>query len=129
MDDLRGRVAVVTGAGSGIGKATALRFASEGANVAVNFVADPEPAEILVEKLSAIPLAQVRRPALGAVLSYSIQSAGRLLTKTVTAGSRAEVPPATVAETGKSPDPFFRFVVSAPAEPAVQPLLDRLGLN
>jgi NAD(P)-dependent dehydrogenase (short-subunit alcohol dehydrogenase family) len=33
---LAGKVAVVTGAGSGIGKATALRFASEGALVVVN---------------------------------------------------------------------------------------------
>jgi 3-oxoacyl-[acyl-carrier protein] reductase len=41
---LDGKVAVVTGAGRGIGRATVLRFAAEGAAVVVNDV-DPEPAQ------------------------------------------------------------------------------------
>ncbi len=41
---LEGKVAVITGAGRGIGRATAVRFASEGAAVVVNDV-DPDPAE------------------------------------------------------------------------------------
>jgi 3-oxoacyl-[acyl-carrier protein] reductase len=41
---LDGKVAVITGAGRGIGRATALLFAKEGAAVVVNDV-DPEPAE------------------------------------------------------------------------------------
>ena len=44
MGRLEGKVAVVTGAGRGIGRATALRFAQEGAAVVINDV-DPDPGE------------------------------------------------------------------------------------
>jgi 3-oxoacyl-[acyl-carrier protein] reductase len=47
---LDGKVAVITGAGRGIGRATALRFAAEGAAVVVNDV-DPDPAEDAVKEI------------------------------------------------------------------------------
>src|SRR5439155_9531270 len=50
MGRLDDRVAVITGSGRGIGRATALRFAEEGAAVVVNDV-DPEPAEETAEEI------------------------------------------------------------------------------
>jgi glucose 1-dehydrogenase len=45
MKRLENRVAIVTGSDSGIGQATAIEFAKEGADVAVNYLHDKEGAE------------------------------------------------------------------------------------
>ena len=50
MGRLADRVAIVTGSGRGIGRATALRFAEEGARVVVNDV-DPEVAQDAAEEV------------------------------------------------------------------------------
>jgi glucose 1-dehydrogenase len=54
MRGLDGKRVLITGAATGIGRATAMRFAEEGASVAVNFIGDPEPAEALIEELNGI---------------------------------------------------------------------------
>ena len=48
-----GRVAMVTGGGRGIGRAVAVRLASEGANVAISYRSNDTAAEEVAEKLRA----------------------------------------------------------------------------
>lgn len=48
---LAGRRALVTGAASGIGRATALRLGSDGAAVAVNYIGEAAPAEEVAEQI------------------------------------------------------------------------------
>jgi glucose 1-dehydrogenase len=45
MQRLTGKNILITGASSGIGQAIAIRFAREGANVAINYLSDPAEAE------------------------------------------------------------------------------------
>jgi NAD(P)-dependent dehydrogenase (short-subunit alcohol dehydrogenase family) len=50
---LSGKVALVTGGSRGIGAASARALASEGANVAISYVASPDKAEAVVTELKA----------------------------------------------------------------------------
>ena len=51
---LHGKVAVVTGGNSGIGKAITLALAEAGANIVIDFIADEEATEILRKQIAAL---------------------------------------------------------------------------
>jgi 3-oxoacyl-[acyl-carrier protein] reductase len=61
---LQDKVAIITGAGRGIGTAIARLFAEEGARVVVHYAASREPAEALASEIGGIALgADLRDPA------------------------------------------------------------------
>ena len=51
---LKGKVAIVTGGNSGIGRAIALGLAKEGANIAIDYVAHPEATDALESEISKL---------------------------------------------------------------------------
>lgn len=70
LQRLRGKVAIVTGASRGIGRATALALATEGAKVVVNYASSREAADTVVAEIAAMGSEAI---ALGADVSKADQ--------------------------------------------------------
>lgn len=95
------KVALVTGAASGIGRATALRFAAEGASVAcvdVSVAAATQTAQDIVAaggKATALMADVTEQAACARVVAEAIERYGRLTTLVNSAGVRPDPPGTT----------------------------------
>ncbi|HEY3280970.1 MAG TPA: SDR family oxidoreductase [Armatimonadota bacterium] len=102
---LEGRRALITGANTGIGRAIALRYAEEGADVAVNYVAHPEAAERVVKQIekrgrrAVAVLADVTQvDQIASMVAKAVEALGGLDICVNNAGVQKEVPFLKVTE-------------------------------
>src|SRR6266436_2827515 len=85
MMKLAGKMALVTGASAGIGRATALALAVEGADVAINYLTYPEAAEALAGQIRKLgrravlfPVDVANQQAVEGMVEKIVQDLGRL---------------------------------------------------
>ena len=119
MQRLDGKTALVTGAASGIGLATAELFASRGVKVALNHLAEDGRGPAAIERLRAQGLAVIAAPgdvsksgSAEKMVQGAINSLGRLDFLVNNAGTSATVEPITPSELDRLTDEFWASILA-----------------
>jgi 3-oxoacyl-[acyl-carrier protein] reductase len=119
MDDLNDKTALVTGAASGIGLATAELFARRGVKVALNYLPDDPRGPAVVERLRAQGLATIGAPgdvsqatAAENMVRNAIEALGRLDFLVNNAGTSATREPIQPAELNRLTDDFWAAIIA-----------------
>lgn len=105
VKSLKGKVALVTGAATGIGKAIAIEMAHRGASVVVNYVGTPEPAQDVVNSIKrdsgtaiAIEADVSNAEQVSRMIAQTVSQLGRIDVLVNNAGIEKEVPFLELAE-------------------------------
>lgn len=101
--DLKGKVAIITGGASGIGKAIALRLADEGVNIVINYHSRKDEANALVNQIKsknvdaiAIKADTTNKQSMAALVNSVIAHFGQFHIMVNNAGVQSDIPSHTM---------------------------------